>query len=104
MKGTDFIKPPGQCAAIAVKLVPRHGKGLAGPLLRAQFAGLACHSSLLLIRTVPNFVIARSPSDEAIQLSSCAGSTRASITLRKSLSKKMDCRVKPGNDDVFRFA
>src|SRR5262249_55024631 len=33
--------------------------------------------------------------DEAISQSSCAGSTRASILLRK----KMDCRVKPGNDD-----
>ena len=30
--------------------------------------------------------------------SSCPGLTRASITLRKSPSKKMDCRVKPGND------
>src|SRR3954469_9823200 len=32
------------------------------------------------------------------QQASCAGLTRASITLRKTLSKKMDCRVKPGND------
>jgi hypothetical protein len=31
---------------------------------------------------------------------SCAGLTRASINLRKSLPKKMDCRVKPGNDGV----
>jgi hypothetical protein len=31
--------------------------------------------------------------------SACAGLTRASIYLRKSLSKMMDCRVKPGNDD-----
>jgi hypothetical protein len=31
--------------------------------------------------------------------SSCAGLTRASIHLRKNLSKKMDCRVKPGNDE-----
>src|SRR4051794_24492653 len=30
--------------------------------------------------------------------SSCAGLTRASIVLRKTLSKRMDCRVKPGND------
>jgi hypothetical protein len=30
--------------------------------------------------------------------SSCPGLTRASIHLRKSLAKKMDCRVKPGND------
>jgi NAD(P)-dependent dehydrogenase (short-subunit alcohol dehydrogenase family) len=29
---------------------------------------------------------------------SCAGLTRASIHLRKILSKVMDCRVKPGND------
>src|SRR5258707_945080 len=29
---------------------------------------------------------------------SCAGLTRASITLHKTLSKWMDCRVKPGND------
>jgi hypothetical protein len=34
---------------------------------------------------------------------SCAGLTRASINLEKSLSKKMDCRVKPGNDGVGRF-
>jgi len=27
------------------------------------------------------------------------GLTRASIPLRKSLSKAMDCRVKPGNDN-----
>jgi hypothetical protein len=33
---------------------------------------------------------------------SCAGLTRASIHLRKSLSKKMDCRVKPGNDEACR--
>jgi hypothetical protein len=31
---------------------------------------------------------------------SCAGLTRASIILRKSLSRGMDCRVKPGNDEV----
>jgi hypothetical protein len=29
---------------------------------------------------------------------SYAGLTRVSIHLRKSLSKVMDCRVKPGND------
>jgi hypothetical protein len=29
--------------------------------------------------------------------SSCAGSTRASI-VEKTLFRKMDCRVKPGND------
>ncbi len=27
------------------------------------------------------------------------GLTRVSINLRKTLSKTMDCRVKPGNDD-----
>jgi hypothetical protein len=26
--------------------------------------------------------------------------TRASIALQKSLAKMMDCRVKPGNDEV----
>jgi hypothetical protein len=31
-------------------------------------------------------------------LSSCAGLTRASIPLQKTLSKKMDGRVKPGHD------
>jgi len=36
--------------------------------------------------------------------SSCAGLTRASIHLRKSLSKGMDCRVKPGNDSVGGLA
>jgi hypothetical protein len=30
---------------------------------------------------------------------SCAGLTRASIHLRKGRSKRMDCRVKPGNDE-----
>jgi hypothetical protein len=30
----------------------------------------------------------------------CAGLTRASIILRKSLTKRMDCRVKPGNDEL----
>src|SRR4051794_16558299 len=30
---------------------------------------------------------------------SCAGLTRASIHLHKTLSKRMDCRVKPGNDE-----
>jgi hypothetical protein len=29
--------------------------------------------------------------------------TRVSIILRKSVWKKMDCRVKPGNDDLSRF-
>src|SRR5713226_2098248 len=38
----------------------------------------------------------RSPrGDRMKSLLSCAGLTRASITLRK----KMDCRVKPGNDE-----
>jgi hypothetical protein len=37
--------------------------------------------------------------DEKKMRSSCAGLTRASIHLRKSLSKKMDCRVKAGNDE-----
>jgi len=31
---------------------------------------------------------------------SCAGLTRASI--ERSLATKMDCRVKPGNDDADR--
>jgi hypothetical protein len=31
--------------------------------------------------------------------SSYAGLTRVSIDLRKNLAKKMDCRVKPGNDE-----
>jgi hypothetical protein len=30
---------------------------------------------------------------------SYAGLTRVSIPLRKILLKRMDCRVKPGNDD-----
>jgi hypothetical protein len=37
-------------------------------------------------------------SAEAIHASSCAGLTRASILFQQGLSKKMDCRVKPGND------
>jgi hypothetical protein len=32
---------------------------------------------------------------------SYAGLTRVSIRLRKSLSSRMDCRVKPGNDAVM---
>jgi hypothetical protein len=31
--------------------------------------------------------------------SSYAGLTRVSIALHKSLRKRMDCRVEPGNDD-----
>jgi hypothetical protein len=31
---------------------------------------------------------------------SYAGLTRVSIDLRKSLSMRMDCRVKPGNDAI----
>jgi hypothetical protein len=34
-------------------------------------------------------------------ISSCAGLTRASINLQKSLAKMVDCRVKPGNDGFF---
>jgi hypothetical protein len=30
--------------------------------------------------------------------------TRASINLRKSFSKTMDCRVKPGNDGLNEMA
>jgi hypothetical protein len=33
-----------------------------------------------------------------------AGLTRVSIHLRKKLSKAMDCRVKPGNDDFVVIA
>jgi hypothetical protein len=33
------------------------------------------------------------------QRASCAGLTRASIDLHKSFPKRMDCRVKPGNDE-----
>jgi hypothetical protein len=32
---------------------------------------------------------------------SYAGLTRVPIQLQKSLTKKMDCRVKPGNDEFF---
>jgi hypothetical protein len=38
--------------------------------------------------------------DAATYSASYAGLTRVSITLRKSLSKRMDCRVEPGNDGV----
>jgi hypothetical protein len=38
--------------------------------------------------------------DASTLSASCPGLTRASIQLRKNLSKKMDCRVKPGNDGV----
>ena len=37
--------------------------------------------------------------DAATYSASYAGLTRVSITLRKSLTKRMDCRVKPGNDE-----
>jgi hypothetical protein len=37
---------------------------------------------------VPAIHVARSPCDEAIHLSSCAGLTRASIDFRESLSKE----------------
>ena len=35
-------------------------------------------------------------------MSSCAGLTRASINLQKSLAKEMDCRVEAGNDGNSR--
>jgi hypothetical protein len=34
-----------------------------------------------------------------IRFTSCAGLTRASIFFEEVLRRKMDCRVKPGNDD-----
>src|SRR5437868_14557256 len=34
---------------------------------------------------------------------SCAGLTRASILSSQDLSKRMDCRVKPGNDAGLHF-
>ncbi len=37
--------------------------------------------------------------NRTVQYMSYAGLTRVSINLRKTLSKTMDCRVKPGNDD-----
>ena len=45
MKRADLIQPPGQCAAIPVKLVPRHRKGLACPLLGAEFGAFLDHVS-----------------------------------------------------------
>jgi len=33
--------------------------------------------------------------------SSCPDLIRASINLQKTLANKMDCRVKPGNDDLI---
>ena len=38
--------------------------------------------------------------DAAAYSASYAGLTRVSITLRKSLAKRIDCRVKPGNDEI----
>jgi hypothetical protein len=38
--------------------------------------------------------------DASTLSASCAGLTRASIPLRKNLTKRMDCRVKPGNDGL----
>jgi len=44
--------------------------------------------------------ISESTQDEWVKRrSSYAGLTRVSITLQKTLAKKMDCRLKPGNDD-----
>src|SRR5438105_3568435 len=40
----------------------------------------------------------KSGTGAATHSASCAGLTRASIDLRKSLPKVMDCRVKPGNE------
>ena len=37
--------------------------------------------------------------DAATYTASYAGLTRVSIPLRETLSKRMDCRVKPGNDE-----
>jgi hypothetical protein len=55
-----------------------------------------------LQRTAPQGLrAALRPGHETIT-ASCAGLTRASINLhRKHFSKRMDCRVKPGNDERY---
>src|SRR3982751_2411548 len=58
-------------------------------------------------RSAPFFTAwcAAEPGPQRTPFSSCAGLTRASIALRKNLSKKMDGRVKPGHDaSVFVMA
>ena len=42
----------------------------------------------------------KSGSLPVLNFASCAGLTRASIHLHENLSKRMDCRVKPGNDEI----
>src|SRR5260370_36057543 len=41
------------------------------------------------------------PDDAQLAQLSYAGLTRVSIQLQETLAKKMDCRVKPGNDTFF---
>jgi hypothetical protein len=54
-------------------------------------------ADVLAIHDQPNPSVRRS----GIASSSCAGLTRASIFFtRKFLRRSMDCRVKPGNDDL----
>ena len=78
-----------------------------GARARARVRGLAqivaCDSHPLLVPRVREYLPA--PTRRAagglsmIRFTSCAGLTRASIFFEEVLRRKMDCRVKPGNDD-----
>src|SRR5262249_61464803 len=66
------------------------------PRLHARRRGAAIIGMCGVRCSAPSFAIGVKLSSQ-----SCAGLTRASIFLaRRSLRRWMDCRVKPGNDDL----
>src|ERR1700694_3292722 len=80
----DLVQPPGQRPAIPVELVPRDRKGLARPLLRAQFRMLRHHHS-------PTFSVSRpwpsrsrrSCRSETVRCSVCKFPCRAAPRARR---------------------
>src|SRR4051794_6960319 len=93
LHGGRFENPCTLCSAVS------YCCGAVAPCAIAALLGrfLPRLGPLVIFASGPFFLSsfwARAPTT-----ASCAGLTRASITLRKSLSKGMDCRVKPGNDE-----
>ena len=86
--------PPQGCPLVPWRLPPLH------PL--ARFARDWQTSDALRRENVEAWLFETTKSeigpDAATYSASYAGLTRVSITLRETLAKRMDCRVKPGND------
>src|SRR4051812_4934895 len=70
-----------------------------GPITTARHPSAASRAQPpIAARTAAGIRAFESASRARRYSASYAGLTRVSITLRKSLEKRMDCRVKPGND------